>query len=54
MKFTNYLKSIENVSIYPVITLVLFVAIFAAVCIYVFTADKNKMEEDAKIPLDLD
>lgn len=50
MKFTNYLKSIDNVSLYPIISLVLFTAIFAVVVIYVFTADKNAMQEKANIP----
>lgn len=54
MKFVNYLKNIENVSIYPAISLILFISVFVLVCFYVFTADKNRMQEDAKIPLDLD
>lgn len=52
MKFVNYLKQIENVSIYPIISLVIFTLIFALVVAYVFTADKKRMDEDAKIPLD--
>jgi len=51
MKFTNYLKSIQNVSIYPLISLVIFVAVFVIVAIYVFSADKKRMEERASIPL---
>jgi len=50
MKFTNYLKNIDNVSLYPIISLVLFTAIFAVVVIYVFTADKKTMQEKANIP----
>ena len=50
MKFTNYLKSIDNVSLYPIISLVLFTAIFVIVVVYVFTADKKTMQEKANIP----
>ena len=51
MKFTNYLKSIQNVSIYPLISLVIFVTVFVIMALYVFSADKKKMEERASIPL---
>ena len=51
MKFTNYLKDIENVSIYPAISLVLFVAVFVCVAVYALTADKKRMQEDSEIPL---
>ena len=50
MKFTNYLKSIDGVTIYPIISLVLFTAVFAVVVAYVFTADKKAMQEKANIP----
>ena len=51
MKFTNYLKSIDHVSIYPIISLVLFTAIFVFVVIYTYSADKKKLDDHAKIPL---
>jgi hypothetical protein len=50
MKFTNYLKSIEHVSIYPIASLILFTAVFVVVVLYVFTADKNALQEKANIP----
>jgi hypothetical protein len=50
MKFTNYLKSIDNVSIYPIASLILFTAVFVVVVLYVFTADKNALQEKANIP----
>lgn len=52
MKFVNYLKDIRNVDFYPVASLILFGLVFIAVCIYTFSADKKRMSEDAKIPLD--
>lgn len=51
MKFTNYLKAIQNVEIYPIISLVIFTAVFAIVLAYVFTADKNQMNDQGSIPL---
>ena len=43
MRFTNYLKQIQDVSIYPLISLIIFVAVFVIVAVYVFTADKKNM-----------
>ncbi|SJZ88790.1 CcoQ/FixQ family Cbb3-type cytochrome c oxidase assembly chaperone [Sediminibacterium ginsengisoli] len=51
MKFTNYLKQIQDVSIYPLISLVLFMTVFVIAVAYVFSADKKKMEDKAGIPL---
>lgn len=51
MKFTNYLKDIQHVSIYPVFSLILFTAVFVAVLFYVFGSDKTKMQDRANIPL---
>ena len=51
MKFSNYLKSIDQVSIYPMISLLLFVVVFVAVVIYMFKMDKDQMDERANIPL---
>jgi len=54
MKFSNYLSSIENVGIYPVITLILFVSVFIGAVIWIFTRDKEYISELEKIPLDND
>lgn len=54
MKFSNYLSSIENVSIYPIITLVIFFAVFVGVLFWIFTRDKNYISELENIPLDND
>ncbi|GBL34729.1 hypothetical protein EMGBS15_03240 [Filimonas sp.] len=51
MKFKNYLEQINGVEIYPMISLVLFGAIFIAVVAYAFTADKKPMNDKANIPL---
>ncbi|MFA6060123.1 MAG: CcoQ/FixQ family Cbb3-type cytochrome c oxidase assembly chaperone [Taibaiella sp.] len=51
MKFTNYLKNIDNVSIYPLVSLIIFSAVFLGVIIYAFSTDKKKMQDKANIPL---
>jgi len=51
MKFKNYLQDVENISIYPLVSLLLFTAVFVAVIIYAFTTDKKKMQDKANIPL---
>lgn len=51
MKFTNYLKEIDNVALFPLISLVIFVAIFTLVIVYAFAADKKKMDDNANIPM---
>ncbi|MBK8944228.1 MAG: cbb3-type cytochrome c oxidase subunit 3 [Ignavibacteriae bacterium] len=54
MKFSNYLSSIENVGIYPVITLILFFCVFIGAVIWIYTRDKNYITELENIPLDND
>lgn len=51
MKFTNYLKDIQNVSIYPLFSLIVFCLVFLAAAIYAFSCDKKKMRDNAQIPL---
>jgi len=52
MKFINYLGSIEGVSIYPFITLMLFFGFFVALIIYVIRAPKEEMDHLSNIPID--
>jgi cytochrome c oxidase cbb3-type subunit 3 len=52
MKFINYLESISGISIYPLVSLLLFTLFFAVVTWYVITADKKKMEHNSTIPLE--
>jgi cbb3-type cytochrome oxidase subunit 3 len=52
MKFINYLKDIAGVDVYPLFSLVLFVAFFAVVALYAFTASKKSMDERAHLPLE--
>ena len=54
MKFSNYLSSIENVSIYPIITLIIFFTVFVCAVIWIYTRDKEYISELENIPLDND
>lgn len=51
MKFTNYLKDIDHVSIYPLFSLIIFTIIFLAAVVYAFSSDKKKMQDNANIPM---
>ena len=52
MKFSNYLSSIENVGIYPVITLILFFAVFVGAVVWIYTRDKDYITKLENIPLE--
>ncbi len=46
------LEGIEGVSIYPIISLVLFCALFIGVVYWVVRADKNYLKHMEELPLD--
>ncbi|GAB2768404.1 hypothetical protein GCM10027275_08730 [Rhabdobacter roseus] len=52
MKFRNYLESIAGVSIYPLISLVIFFAFFVILLVYVFRIDRKKIDRMKNIPLE--
>uniref|UniRef100_UPI0035948ED1 cbb3-type cytochrome c oxidase N-terminal domain-containing protein n=1 Tax=Persicitalea sp. TaxID=3100273 RepID=UPI0035948ED1 len=52
MKFKNYLDSIEGISIYPLISLVIFVTFFAGLLWYVLKMSRKHEDEMKAIPLD--
>lgn len=54
MRFSNYLSSIDNISIYPLITMVLFISVFVGAVIWIVTRDKEYISELEQIPLDND
>lgn len=51
MKFINYLESIAGVSIYPLMSLILFTVIFAVVVIKTFSTDRKTIEEHKNLPI---
>ncbi len=52
MKFSTYLEQITGVSIYPLISLVLFVVFFVLVTFWMYSIDKNEIERIERLPLD--
>lgn len=52
MKFIHYLERISGVSIYGLVSLVLFGSIFLIMVIWTFRADKDMIEEIRQIPLE--
>ena len=48
--FSKYLTSIENVSVFPIIGLLVFFPIFVGIVIWVFKKNKTYMEKLASIP----
>ena len=51
MKYKNYLQDVENINIYPLVSLLIFTAVFVCVIIYAFGTDKKKLQDKANIPL---
>jgi fructose-specific phosphotransferase system IIC component len=52
MKFINYLEKITGVSIYPLISFVIFGLFFLVMLIWVIKADKKTIYDISRIPLD--
>lgn len=48
------MTSIDGIEIYPIISLVIFVAFFVGVIIYLAKADKKTINELKQMPLDED
>lgn len=51
MKFINYLESITGIGIYPLISLIVFVAFFILVSFYVIKGNKKHFEKLSKLPI---
>jgi cbb3-type cytochrome oxidase subunit 3 len=52
MKFINYLKTIDGVSVFPLIGLLLFFGFFITLLYLVFSADKKVIDKIKNIPFD--
>ena len=53
LKFVKQnLENIDGVSIYPIISLLIFCLFFVALFLWVFTAKKEHINEVSNIPLD--
>ena len=51
MKFSTYLEQIIGVSIYPVVSLLLFVFFFIAVLVWINRIPKKEIEHLENLPL---
>lgn len=54
MKFINYLESIAGISIFPMISLIIFFSFFVFLTIWALKADKHHISMMKQIPLDPD
>lgn len=52
MKFSTYLEHISGVSIYPIISLVLFAVFFTGVLVWIYRIDKKELEHAENLPLE--
>jgi cytochrome c oxidase cbb3-type subunit 3 len=52
MKFSTYLVKIAGVSIYPLISLVIFVVFFLLVLYWMYSLDKNEIKRIENLPFD--
>ncbi len=53
LKFIKHnLESIDGVSIYPIISLVIFFTVFVGMLFFVFNMRKSKLDELEKLPLE--
>lgn len=52
MKFTYYLEKIAGISVYPLVSLLLFVSFFIIVTFWVLRTDKKTIEHIENLPLD--
>lgn len=50
MKFSTYLEQIMGVSLYPVVSLILFTVFFTGVMIWIASMDKKQVEAMKNLP----
>ncbi len=50
--FSNYLSTIDGVSIFPIISLLLFFGIFVGIIIWVIKLNKNYISKMENLPLE--
>ncbi len=52
--FKHYFERIENIEIWPVISLIIFFLFFTGLLIYIFKIDKNFINKMKNLPLEDD
>ncbi|MFA6979025.1 MAG: cbb3-type cytochrome c oxidase subunit 3 [Ignavibacteriaceae bacterium] len=50
--FSNYLSSIEGISIFPIISLLIFLTAFIFMIIWIFRVDTSYVKQMENLPLD--
>jgi cytochrome c oxidase cbb3-type subunit IV len=50
--YKELLQSIEGIEVYPIISLLIFLALFAGVVIWIIKLDKKYIKEVGALPLD--
>ena len=49
--YTEILRGIEGVGIFPIISLLLFVTVFTVVLVWALRADRGRLDRHAALPL---
>jgi len=50
--FSNYLSSIEGISIFPIISLLIFLTAFIFMIVWIFRVDTSYVKQMENLPLD--
>ncbi|HEX4946522.1 MAG TPA: CcoQ/FixQ family Cbb3-type cytochrome c oxidase assembly chaperone [Blastocatellia bacterium] len=50
--YKNVLQTIEGIGIFPIISMLIFLAVFLAAIIWFFKADKEHLQHMAELPLE--
>lgn len=50
--FTNYLSSIDGISIFPIISLLIFFTAFIFMIVWIFRVDASYVKQMENLPLD--
>ena len=50
--YKNVLQAIEGIGIFPIISMLIFLAVFMAAILWVFKADKQHLQRMAELPLE--
>ena len=52
--FKHYFEQVQNIGIFPVISLIIFFSFFVLLILWLIKVDKNHISEMRHLPLDLD
>ncbi|MCK9426853.1 MAG: cbb3-type cytochrome c oxidase subunit 3 [Ignavibacteriaceae bacterium] len=52
--FSNYLSSIEGISVFPVVSLLIFFLVFILMVIWIFRIDKSYVKQMENLPFDME